>query len=57
MAKQTSVSLPSGQGGLIGGFSSSLKTKFEFGPKLVVYFSILVVVFIWILFYTKFLYN
>lgn len=50
MAKQTGVSLPSGQGGLIGGFNSSLKTKFEFGPKLVIYFSLAVVVFIWVLF-------
>jgi len=52
MAKQTSVSMPSGQGGLIGGVSSSYKTKFDFGPKMVVYFSLAVVVFIWILFNT-----
>jgi len=51
MAKQTSVSLPSGQGGLIGGFSSSLKTKFMFGPKVVVYFSLFVVFLIWVLSY------
>lgn len=50
MAKQSGVSLPSGQGGLIGGFSSSYKTKFEFSPKFVVYFSLAIVVFIWILF-------
>lgn len=50
MAKQTGVSMPSGQGGLIGGVSSSYKTKFDFGPKVVIYFSIAVVVFIWVLF-------
>jgi len=50
MAKQTSVSLPSGEGGLIGGLNSSLKTKFEFGPKVVIYFALATVVFIWILF-------
>ncbi len=52
MAKKTGVNLPSGQGGLLGGYSSSLKTKFEFSPKLVVYFSIIVVIFIWFLFRT-----
>ncbi len=50
MAKQRGVALPSGQGGLIGGFTSSYKSKIEFGPKFVVVFSLLVVVFIWILF-------
>lgn len=50
MAKQSSVSLPSGQGGLIGGVSSTYKTKIEFGPKLVIYFSIAVVAFILVLF-------
>ena len=50
MAKQTGVSLPSGSGGLIGGFNSSLKTKYEFGPKVVIYFALATVVFIWILF-------
>ena len=52
MAKQNSVSLPSGQGGLIGGFSSSYKTKYDFGPKVVVVFAIAVIIFIWILFQT-----
>lgn len=52
MAKRSSVNLPSGQGGLIGGVSSSYKTKYEFGPKVVVYFSLVVVFFIWILFTT-----
>ena len=52
MVKQTGVSMPSGQGGLIGGVSSSYKTKFDFGPKVVVYFSLAVVVFIWVLFNT-----
>lgn len=49
MAKQQGVSLPSGQGGLIGGYSSSYKTKYDFGPKVIVYFSLLVVVFIFVL--------
>jgi threonine dehydratase len=52
MAKSNSVSLPSGQGGLIGGVASSYKTKFDFGPKFVVYFSIAVVIFVWVLFNT-----
>lgn len=47
--KNTGVSLPSGQGGLIGGVNTSLRTRFEFSPKLVVYFSLLVVIFIFIL--------
>ncbi|MFW5704849.1 MAG: hypothetical protein ACOCXG_03310 [Nanoarchaeota archaeon] len=51
MAKrQGGVSLPSGQGGLLGGLSSSYKTKVTFGPKVVIYFALLVVVFIWVLF-------
>ncbi len=45
--------LPSGQGGLIGGFNSTLKTKFEFGPKVVIYFSLAVVIFILIMFNLK----
>jgi len=49
MAKKPSVSLPSGQGGLIGGVSTSLKTRFEFSPKLVVYFALLVVFLVGIL--------
>lgn len=50
MAKRNSgVAMPSGQGGLIGVASSSYKTKYEFSPKLVVYFSILVVVFVFVL--------
>ena len=53
MAKNRGVSLPSGQGGLIGGFSSTYKTKYEFGPKFVVVFALLVVVLIWILFNTN----
>lgn len=43
MAKRTSVNLPSGQGGLLGGMSSSYKTKYEFGPKAVIYFALAVV--------------
>lgn len=49
MAKQNSVSLPSGQGGLLGGVSSSYKTKFDFGPKFVIFFALLVVIFIMVL--------
>lgn len=52
MAKKNNVFLPSGQGGLIGGFSSSHKTKVEFSPQLVIYFALAIVVFIWILFNT-----
>ena len=48
--KQSGISLPSGQGGLVGGFSSSLHTRFELSPKLVIYFSLGTVVFIWMLF-------
>ncbi len=48
MAKQRGVSLPSGQGGLIGGFSSSYRTKVEFGPYVVVVFSLFVVLMIFI---------
>jgi preprotein translocase subunit Sec61beta len=52
MAKKSGVNLPSGQGGLIGGYSSSQGTKYQFSPKLVIYFSIAVVIFIWFLFRT-----
>mgnify|MGYP006270275801 CR=1 len=48
--KGTGVRLPSGQGGLVGGFSTSYKSKISFSPKLVIVFSLLVVIFIWILF-------
>ena len=50
MAKKSGVSLPSGQGGLLGGFSTNYKTKYDFSPKFVIYFSLAVVIFIWILF-------
>lgn len=53
MAKKPNVSLPSGQGGLIGGVSTSLKTRFEFSPKLVVYFALFAVVLVGILHYMK----
>jgi len=53
MAKKPNISLPSGQGGLFGGATSSLQTKIMFSPKFVIYFSIAVVVFIWILFNSK----
>ena len=53
MAKKSpGTFLPSGQGGLIGGFSSSHKTKVEFSPKLVLYFALFVVFLIWVLFAT-----
>jgi len=44
MAKNTSINLPSGDGTLIGGSSSSYKTKFDFGPKTLVVFSVVVAV-------------
>lgn len=50
MVKNTGVHLPSGQGALIGGFSEAEKSRYELSPKLVVYFALAVVVFIWILF-------
>jgi hypothetical protein len=51
MAKrQQGVPLPSGSGGLIGGLPSSYKTKIYFGPKFVIWFSLAVVVFVWVLF-------
>lgn len=50
MARKTGVSLPSGQGGLIGGFAESYKTKYDFSPYFVVWFSIAVVIFIFVLF-------
>ncbi|MCA9497148.1 MAG: preprotein translocase subunit Sec61beta [Nanoarchaeota archaeon] len=49
MAKQSGISLPSGQGGLIGGVSTTYKTRFEFGPKVVVFFAILTVIIILVL--------
>jgi len=53
MTKKQNISLPSGQGGLLGGYASSYKTKYDFSPKFVIYFSIVVVVFIWVLFNTR----
>ncbi len=50
MAKQRGVNLPSGQGGLLGGFTSSYKTNYQFSPKVVIAFALLVVFFIWLLF-------
>jgi hypothetical protein len=50
MAKRQGVSLPSSQGGLLGGVSSSYKTNVEFGPKFVIILSLAIVVFIFILF-------
>lgn len=50
MAKQRGVSLPSGQGGLIGGVAESYKTKYDFSPKFVIVFSLLCVIFIFLLF-------
>ncbi len=52
MGKQRGVSLPSGQGGLLGsGLNTSYKSKIQFSPKLVIVFSFFVVIFIFILFY------
>jgi len=43
MAKKgTSISLPSGDGTLIGGVASSYKTKFDFGPKALIVFAVIV---------------
>ena len=53
MAKKPSVSLPSGQGGLIGGVSTSLKTRYEFNPKLVIYASLFAVALVGVLHYMK----
>lgn len=52
MAKKKNVFLSSGQGALIGGFNTHYKTKIEFGPKVIVAFAFLIVIFIWILFKT-----
>ena len=52
MAKQRGVSLPSGQGGLIGGVSSSYHSKVTFSPKFVIVFSLAVVVLVFIMFKT-----
>ena len=49
MVKKSGISLPSGQGGLVSTFNSKYHTKFQFSPKLVIYFALLVVVFIWFL--------
>lgn len=49
MAKQTGVMMPSSSGGLIGSFNSTFESKVQFSPKLVIYFAIGVVIFIWIL--------
>ena len=49
MAKKSGLSFPSGQGGLISTFNSKYHTKFQFSPKLVIYFALLIVVFIWAL--------
>lgn len=53
MAKKQGVSLPAGQGGLIGGVSTSLKTRFEFSPKLVVYAALFTVFLVGMLHYMK----
>lgn len=50
MARKTGISLPSGQGGLIGGFADSYKTKYDFSPYFVIAFSFAVVFFIFILY-------
>jgi preprotein translocase subunit Sec61beta len=49
MAKRGGISLPSGQGGLVAGLSTSYKSKIEFSPKFVVVFAIAIVVFVFLL--------
>lgn len=44
MAKKDKVSLPMGQGGLLGGFNESLKTKIMFSPKMVVFLAIFIII-------------
>ena len=53
MAKKQAMSMPSSQGGLIGGVSTSLKTRFEFSPKLVVYAALFTVFLVGVLHYMK----
>ena len=53
MARSKGVSLPSSQGGLIGGVSSSYKTRVEFSPKFVLVFSLVVVLIVFFLFKMK----
>ena len=43
------VRLPQSHGGLVGSFSTTYRTKFEFSPKLVIYFSLAVVFVIWLM--------
>lgn len=52
MAKKQGVSLPSGQGGIIGGVTSNYKTKVEFSPKFVIVFALFVVAVVFLLFKT-----
>ena len=46
MAKRQGVSLPSSQGGLLGGVDSSYKKNIEFGPNFVIALYVAIVVFI-----------
>lgn len=50
MAKKQGVSLPSGQGGIIGGVSTTYTTKIEFSPKFVIFFALLVVAIVFLLY-------
>ena len=50
MAKRSGVSLPAGQGGLLGGLNSEIRSKFQISPKFVIFVAIAVVVFILILY-------
>ncbi len=50
MAKHSGVSLPSGQGGLVAGASTTYHSKVQFSPKFVVVFSLAAVAFILVLF-------
>ncbi len=58
MAKRNSTILPGSgaSGGLLGGFSGEHTTKVQFSPKLVILFSLLVVLIIFIFFKTNFIF-
>lgn len=50
MVKRNNVMLPSGQGGLVGGLTTSFHSKIQLSPKLIIYFALACTVFIWLLF-------
>ena len=49
MAKRKGVSLPSGQGGLVGSYDSAYQSQIQFPPIVVVVFALAVVIFVWLL--------